>query len=285
MNIREKFTYYFLHYLSRYLKQVSNKNRVRYTNWLAGFAYKYIPIRKNEAYKNIKLAFPNKNHQWIEQVLKGSYKTVVENFIDFLSISTTVQTTTFKIENKKIIDEALKKNKGIILITGHFGLWEKWAAWFGKNKYPLWGIIQRQSNKGSDLFFKETRESYGMRHIYRKSSLDQAYKILKENKILILASDQDAKHRGVIVDFFNHKTSVPKGAAIFHLKTGAALIFSVATKNIDGSMSLSFSELTIENEPSIESITQSYTKMLEDKISEFPDHYFWFHRKWKSTIN
>ena len=83
MNIREKFTYYFLHYLSRYLKQVSNKNRVRYTNWLAGFAYKYIPIRKNEAYKNIKLAFPNKNHQWIEQVLKGSYKTVVENFIDF----------------------------------------------------------------------------------------------------------------------------------------------------------------------------------------------------------
>ena len=24
---------------------------------------------------------------------------------------------------------------------------------------------------------------------------------------------------------------------------------------------------------------------IEDKISKFPDHYFWFHRKWKSTIS
>ena len=28
-----------------------------------------------------------------------------------------------------------------------------------------------------------------------------------------------------------------------------------------------------------------YQKLLEDKISKFPDHYFWFHRKWKSTIS
>ena len=111
------------------------------------------------------------------------------------------------------------------------------------------------------------------------------YKVLKQNQILILASDQDAKDKGVIVKFFNHKTSVPKGAALFHLKTGAALIFSVATKNADGSMKISFEELKIEDNPSVESITQTYTKMLEDKILKFPDHYFWFHRKWKSTIS
>ena len=59
------------------------------------------------------------------------------------------------IKNKNVLDEALDKNKGVLLITGHFGLWEKWGAWLGKNKYPLWGIIQRQANRGSDLFFKE----------------------------------------------------------------------------------------------------------------------------------
>ena len=238
MNAREKFTYYFLHFLSRYLNKISDRKREWYANKLAAFAYKYLPIRKNEAYKNIKLAFPNQNHQWLMKVLKGSYKTAVQNFIDFLAVSTTVHTTVFTIKNKNVLDEALDKNKGVLLITGHFGLWEKWGAWLGKNKYPLWGIIQRQANRGSDLFFKEIRESYGMSHIYKTSSVDQSYKILKQNQILILASDQDAKDKGVIVNFFNHKTSVPKGAALFHLKTGAALIFSVSTKNTDGSMTI-----------------------------------------------
>ena len=103
-----------------------------------------------------------------------------------------------------------------------------------------------------------------------------------ENKILILASDQDAKHKGVIVDFFGKKTSVPKGAALFHLKTKAALIFSVGTLDDDGNMSISFELVEANKKSSVESITQAYTKMLELKISEFPDHYFWFHKKWKS---
>ena len=99
---------------------------------------------------------------------------------------------------------------------------------FGKDNSFL-SIVERKKPSNSDLFFKEIRESYGMSHIYKRSSVDQSYKILKQNQILILASDQDAKDKGVIVNFFNHKTSVPKGAALFHLKTGAALIFSVST--------------------------------------------------------
>ena len=57
-----------------------------------------------------------------------------------------------------------------------------------------------------------------MGHIYRRDPIEKSYKVLNDNKFLILASDQDAKDRGVIVNFFGHKTSVPKGAAIFILK-------------------------------------------------------------------
>ena len=47
-------------------------------------------------------------------------------------------------------------------------------------------------------------------------------------------------------------------------------------------MSISFELVEANKKSSVESITQAYTKMLELKISEFPDHYFWFHKKWKS---
>ena len=283
MNYKEKFTYQFLQFLSRHLNNIDQGRRFFYVNVLAGFVYKFIPIRKKVALKNIKIAFPKQNLKWAKKVLKGSYRIVIKNFIDFLSIPAIVEESNFKIKNLKILEDALNKNKGVILVTGHFGLWEKWGAWLGKNGYQTCGIIQKQSNKGSDLFFREKRESYGMNQIYKRSPLNKAYEVLKENKILILASDQDAKHKGVIVNFFENETSVPKGAALFHLKTKAPIIFSVGTLDAEGKMTIIFESLNIGDNPSVESITQEYTKMLEIKILNHPDHYFWFHKKWKSV--
>ena len=283
MNYKEKFTYQFLQFLSRHLNNIDQRRRFFYVNVLAGFIYKFIPIRKKVALKNIKIAFPKQNLKWAKKVLKGSYHIVIKNFIDFLSIPAIVEQSNFKIKNLKILEDALNKNKGVILVTGHFGLWEKWGAWLGKNGYQTCGIIQKQSNKGSDLFFREKRESYGMNQIYKRSPLNKAYEVLKENKILILASDQDAKHKGVIVNFFENETSVPKGAALFHLKTKAPIIFSVGTLDAEGKMTIIFESLNIGDNPTVESITQEYTKMLEIKILNHPDHYFWFHKKWKSV--
>ena len=283
MNYKEKFTYQFLQFLSRHLNNIDQRRRFFYVNVLAGFVYKFIPIRKKVALKNIKIAFPKQNLKWAKKVLKGSYRIVIKNFIDFLSIPAIVEESNFKIKNLKILEDALNKNKGVILVTGHFGLWEKWGAWLGKNGYQTCGIIQKQSNKGSDLFFREKRESYGMNQIYKRSPLNKAYEVLKENKILILASDQDAKHKGVIVNFFENETSVPKGAALFHLKTKAPIIFSVGTLDAEGKMTIIFESLNIGDNPTVESITQEYTKMLEIKILNHPDHYFWFHKKWKSV--
>ena len=126
------------------------------------------------------------------------------------------------------------------------------------------------------------RESYGMNHIYRKSSLDNMYKLFEENNMLIIASDQDAKGRGVFVQFFGQQSSTPKGTAIFHMRTGAPMVFSVAHKEKNGTVVISFSSIQLNGDISIETITQAYTKMLETKVREYPDHYFWFHRKWKT---
>jgi KDO2-lipid IV(A) lauroyltransferase len=156
------------------------------------------------------------------------------------------------------------------------------GSWLGKNGYPVWGIIQRQGNRGADIFFQELRESYGMKHLYRKSSLDNMYKLLKENNMLILASDQDAKKRGVFVKFFGQSSSTPKGSAIFHMRSGAPMVFSVAHREKDGTIVVSFSKIELNGSTSIETITQTYTNLLEEKVREFPDHYFWFHRKWKT---
>ena len=90
--------------------------------------------------------------------------------------------------------------------------------------------------------------------------------------------------KGVFVKFFGHPASTPKGTAIFHMRTGAPMVFSVCNRDADGSISISFSKVEVNGDASIESITQSYTTLLEAKVREYPDHFFWFHQKWKTQL-
>ena len=283
MNFKDQLTYILLKLISKKSRNISEIDRRKLAIKLAAFVYNFVPIRKKEAFNNIKTAFPQMNHHWINKQLKGSYQIVINNFIDFLSLPNSYQKIKYKIENQDIFDKAIKKEKGLILLTAHFGLWEKWGAWFGMNNYPIWGVIQKQANKGADLFFKEIRESYGMNHIYRKSSINKIYELIKKKKIVILASDQDARKNGVRVNFFNKPTYTPKGAAKFHIKTDAPMVFSVSYMEPDGTIVISFSEIKIKSNLSVENISQIYTNKLEKIIKRYPDHYFWFHRKWKST--
>ena len=283
MNFKDQLTYILLKLISKKSRNISEINRRKLAIKLAAFVYNFVPIRKKEAFNNIKTAFPDMNYHWINKQLKGTYQIVINNFIDFLSLPNSYQKIKYKIENQDIFDKAIKKEKGLILLTAHFGLWEKWGAWFGMNNYPIWGVIQKQANKGADLFFKEIRESYGMNHIYRKSSINKIYELIKKKKIVILASDQDARKNGVRVNFFNKPTYTPKGAAKFHIKTDVPMVFSVSYMEPDGTIVISFSEIKIKSNLSVENISQIYTNKLEKIIKRYPDHYFWFHRKWKST--
>ena len=56
------------------------------------------------------------------------------------------------------------------------------------------------------------------------------YKVLSNNGLLGLVSDQDAKSKGVFVDFFGTPASTPKGAALFHINTKAPLLLGVCFK-------------------------------------------------------
>ena len=277
-------TYYFLKFLSLILKKISLKNQVVISQNIASILFHYVSKRKDVATKNIKIAFPEKSDEGVNDILKNCYKFLCYNFIQFLTFPISKNSIKIKVNGQLELDNALKKEKGVILISAHFGAWEILGHWFGINNYPLRGVAQKQSNKGANKFFEEKRQSSGIKHVYRKTGIDELYNILKENKILGLVSDQDAKNKGLFVDFFNKPASTHKGAAIFHLNTNAPMIFGICIQT-------EFQEYTIELIPilsfknSIEEITQKYTLVLEQIIKKHPEQNFWFHNRWKTSSN
>ena len=282
MRFHHKFNYTSLILFSSWLRSLSETERNRLGIRIARFGYYLLSLRKKDSLKNIATAFPEKSDSEQNMILKKTYSFFAKSFMQFLSLPKSYRYIDIEVEGQELLDGALEKGHGIILATGHFSKWEIMSAWLGYSGYPCVAVAQRQKNRGADIFFREFRANTGMGMIYRKSSLKNMYRILKENKILILASDQDAKQRGVFVNFFNKPASTPKGVARFHLETGSDIFFISCYVEQNGKHKLQIQPVVPEGKSTVKSITQAFTTLLEKKVREFPEQYFWFHRRWKT---
>ena len=155
MKFAHKLTYHLLNIFSKWLQKKSFSSRIRFSRRMGYFVYYFLPIRKKLAALNIKKAFPERNKSFYKKTLKDLYYVSCRNFVDLMALPSSKSDTKFDIKGKHYLDDAIKEKKGVILVTGHFGLWELWGSWLGLNKYKIWGIIQRQKNLGADLFFKQ----------------------------------------------------------------------------------------------------------------------------------
>ena len=274
-------TYGALSVLSSILKILSVRKLHILSQNIASILFNYIPKRKNTALKNLKIAFPDKSDEWINTTLKKCYSFFTYNFLQFLAFPFDPNSIEIEVVGKKYLNNAINENSGTVLVSAHFGSWEILGYWFGINNYPLVGIAQKQKNKGANLFFEEKRQLSGTKQVYRKSSMDSLYEILNANKILGLVSDQDARGKGVFVDFFNKPASTHKGAALFHLNTNASLIFGICVQKNIGKYLVEFIPINPKKK-STEDITQLYTTIIEQSIKKYPEQYFWFHNRWKT---
>ena len=282
MSKTETLTYVFLKLLSKWFRALSHQNRNKIGDLLARIVYRWIPIRQKEALKNIQIAFPNKSIVSQIKILKKCYRYFMKNAVHFLAYPNSYHNYEFLIDGKEILDHAIAKDEGVIFITGHCGAWEVLISWLGSNKYPFAGVAAVQKNLGSNKHFQDQRDFFGVEHIFRSESIGTMFNALRNKKILGLVSDQDAGEKGISVSFFGQNASTPKGPAVFHLKTGAPLVFGSAFYQGNNTYHIQFQELHPKTYD-IDTITQTFTTMLENKIKQYPAQYFWFHRRWKSS--
>jgi len=282
MRLNHKFSYYTLILFSGWLRSLSESERDRFGLRVARIAYYLLSLRKKDSTKNLSIAFPNKGSQFRTSLLKKTYAFFSKSVLQFLALPKSYRFVDIDVIGKNLLDNAIKKGRGVILATGHFGKWEMMSAWLGFSGYKVYAVAHRQKNIGTDLFFRNLREKTGMAMIYRKSSLKNMYRILKENDILILGSDQDSKSRGVFVNFFNKPASTPKGAARFHLEAKSPVLFISCHLDEKKRYTIHIQPVKPIGTPTVTSITQAFTELLEKKIRQFPEQYFWFHRRWKT---
>lgn len=260
-----------------------------FAKMLGSFAFYFVPIRRREVIKRLSDTFRDKSASEIWSLARDVYIQFTISMVEviFLSkLSGDAIDEIVEFYGLETIERFKKEKKGIILVTGHFGNWELMGA--ALRKYiPVNVFAARLHNKYADRWINLNRRQVGLKIIYTDEPFRNVFKVLKRGEILAFLSDQDAHERGVFVDFLGRPSSTPRGAAIFALRTKLPMITSFIVR--DGSkFKIYIEEVSppqggIDEEEAIRIYTQRYTKKLEEFIFKYPDHWFWFHRRWKSS--
>jgi len=258
---------------------------------LADFAFYVLEIRKNVLLENLTAAFPEKKPAELKIIARNTFRQFATTMVELLFCPKWSEEDLRKMvsmEGTNLLEEALSKGKGVVLVGAHFGNWELMGYRIACD-FPLSFVVGRQKNTRVDDLLNSYRTAKNVKLIPIKIALRGVLQVLKDNEFIAILSDQDAHELGTFVDFFGRPASTPKAPAAFALKVGCPIIFGSIIRK-DGGFVVRFDpvprpEPAGDQEKDIQNYTQAYTSILEGYVRRYPDHWFWLHRRWKTQPN
>jgi len=116
---------------------------------------------------------------------------------------------------------------GMIYALPHMGNWEAAAPVAVSYGVPVVAVAEELPNRRITDWFTEMRAAFGIEIVLATGRLEVMRRLeqaIAENKAVALLSDRDLKRKGVAVEFFGERTTLPPGPATLALRTGAPLL-------------------------------------------------------------
>ncbi|MEA2095888.1 MAG: lysophospholipid acyltransferase family protein [Candidatus Cloacimonadota bacterium] len=242
-------------------------------------------IRKSLANEQLKMVFPDKSDKEIKNIIKKMYYhmglTTAESYFG----NKEKLFKTCKVQGWENLKNAVRKGKGVILATGHFGNWELAGKYIAAH-FDLAVVGKRQRNRYFDDYTNALRLKDKVIVINKKNALRPILKMLGEGYIVSLLMDQNAGRNGVLTDFLGHDASTFVGAAKIAIKTGCPIAPAYAIREDDGSHLFLCEEIISpegfkNNLEDITKFTEIISKRIEKYIYQYPHLWFWVHKRWK----
>jgi KDO2-lipid IV(A) lauroyltransferase len=288
--IKHRIEYWITYLVGAFARIIPYRLALALGSFLGWLAFDVLRIRRKVSMINLKNSLGMKKKE-VVKIGRRAYQNAGKSMVEYALFPSLDKEKILKMvefEGTEHFDEALKRGKGAIVVAGHFGSWEFMGAATSQKGYPVDFLVGEQHNLLVDNLMNDYRKSMGIGIIKMGAAAKGIIKALKNNRFVAMLSDQDAGSDGTVVEFFGRPASTPKGPAAFALKMDTPIIMGFIIRENQKKQRIIiekpiFVEKTSEKEEDIKNLTQAYTSVLENYIRRYPDHWFWPHRRWKST--
>ena len=185
--------------------------------------------------------------------------------------------------------QASKKGRGVLLLTGHFGAWELCAFAQGAYGHPLSFLVRPLDNYLLDRLISGYRELSGNRTIDKNRSVKAVLETLRRGgDVGLLVDVNTLREQGVFCDFFNIPACSTTGLAVFALRSDAPVVpgFLIWDEQLKKHRLQFLPEINViktgDFKEEVQINTARFTKVVEEQARRYPDQWLWIHKRWNT---
>ena len=272
--------------LLRLVCLLPHRARLAVGSALGRLIYRIAADRRAITRRNLALAFPDLDEAALDKLARKHFEALGMSVIElglgrWASDNELVRLT--KIEGTEHIEQAAAKGVGIILLSAHFTTLEISGRVLSLNCPPFEAVYRKHRNPFLTEILRTGRERSAKSTI-EKNDIKSMVRSLREGNPVWYAPDQSYNlKQSAVLPFFG-VPAMTNTATSTLARLGRAVVLPYFPRRLDdGSYRLTVMP-ALDNFPSddAEADTRRYVELLEQRIRECPEQYYWVHRKYKN---
>ena len=241
--------------------------------------------------RNLQFTHPEWSPERIRKLSKRVFQNAGITFVEICQMTCLSREDLLRnvrIKGEEHLLNAMKTEKGTILISGHLGNWEMASLLISCciNK-PLVLVAREMQSKALGRWINRLRGRFGNIVIDKKEALPIMTRTLRQGNVLGLLIDQGTKlSRGIEVSFFNRITTSTPAPSLLARRCGSPVLPVFCIREADAGLTLIIGaplrlKRTDDFRGDLMANTQIMTSAIEKTVRAYPEQWLWFHKRWK----
>lgn len=260
--------------------------------WRAAFCV--VPRLRRTAEANLAIAFPERDAAWRAALIRKNAVEMGRLLADTIRLASLDASWV----REHVAIPALTRygevaaTRGVLIATGHLGSFELLGHAIGLWGYPLAAVARRFKSPRLDRWWTGLREARGNRIIDRTGAFKEMVRTISGGTSVAVLIDQNVKiNHAVFVDWFGKPAATTRAFALAAMKTKApvfvaAMIYSgddqYRVEAVECDFSSLYTDAELSDEEKVLRITRTISEHYCQMIRQFPEGWFWIHRRWKT---
>ena len=268
-----------------------NERSVKAVSWGITFlGFDILRLRRKVVLQNLRIAFKDQPIQKLEKIGRRSIYNFVLTFMELLRSKRHDISQDIEIHGEEHLKAALEKNQGAYCLCFHMGNWEAMCSIMSRKITPSHVIVKKVGGDGTNKFVEELRTHNNFNWIRRRKGkkgdgVRQIKSVLGKNEVVGFVIDQ-ARPGEPKLSFFGKPAKTNTSFAAIWQKAPAPIIPAFIRRKSLGKHEFQIlPEITMQetDDPKKDIIDNSlmFNSIVEKIVSQYPEHYFWMHNRWK----
>ena len=278
------------HNLKSIIGRISHRHIVRLGKILGSAAYFLDVPHRRIVRRNLRFAYPDWSREKVEYISRRVFQNLGISFLEFFQVDSMSREQLLgrvRVVGLENLQNALKSKTGLILVSAHLGSWETGMLFVCCHiRKPLLGVVKKVRFAPLNRWVQRLRSRFGIEIVEKKGAMPEMRRMLRRGGVIGLLVDQSRRSEGVEVNFFGHKVTTTPAAAFLAIRCKSPVLPLFCVRDDSGRPTVVVQsplemKRTGDLRSDVQANTQIITDIVEKAVRQYPDQWFWVHKRWK----